>query len=381
MKRYNNSISTALQAIFPEHAWESQKFAKKPNGFLRNQANQRHFLQSAATTLGYKSLHDWYSTTPAQIKSSGLTSFLANVYTGSLSAALSANFPEHDWIEWKFRFVSRGFWKDRLNRRRFFDWAGEQLGIDSKITVSKRNMSKWYSVNRQALCALGAASLLVSYYKDSVSNALLELYPEFNWDMSQFRRIGASFADADESSVSQSARARGLAESLAVALKVSDLEDWYRVSVTQRQQMRKGLRMKISTPSLAALLTKAYPEHSWDLSKLSKKNKRAEQRALLTTVRKMFASEEIVEEYSHAELVFPKTNSRISIDIYLPNLKIGFEYQGKQHRRDINVPGAAASQLERDIDKLAICSAAGIKIIMVPDSWDGTEASLRDLLS
>jgi hypothetical protein len=383
LKRYNNSLSQALQAVFPEHAWDESRFMKKPNGFLRDQSNQRALLEAAGEKLGFTTLDAWYGVTKQQVKEAGLVSLLNNAYNGSLFAALRANFPDHTWLEWRFRMTPRGFWKAKVNRRRFFDWAGTQFGIDSLRSSEPKNMSKWYEVNRKEVFGMGAASVVVEYYNDSLPQALLDLYPEHSWDITKFRRAQTSIfkSDGSDGDAQKSAlRAKELLESLAKTLNVSQLEEWYRISASQRLRNRKGSQMTISSRSIAKLLQLAYPDHPWDLTKFSQRKKRSEQRALKGALSSMFPNEKVIEEYSDASLKFANSAGRFTLDLYIPGLKLGFEYQGKHHIEDVSVVGAAQSQRDRDAEKVAVCQSAGIKLIHVPHTWDGSVESLNAII-
>jgi hypothetical protein len=52
---------------------------------------------------------------------------------------LSALYPEHDWLPWKFDKCPRNFWDNVNNQRKFMDWAGKQLNV--------KEMSDWYNVS------------------------------------------------------------------------------------------------------------------------------------------------------------------------------------------------------------------------------------------
>jgi hypothetical protein len=36
-------------------------------------------------------------------------------------------FPNHSWLEWKFKFQPASFWKDPHNVRRMLEWVSSQL--------------------------------------------------------------------------------------------------------------------------------------------------------------------------------------------------------------------------------------------------------------
>ena len=62
-------------------------------------------------------------------------------YKDSPSTMLSAVFPEHTWHEWKFQQTPKHFWESSKNRRKFMEWASNELKI--------KDLSDWYRVTSQ----------------------------------------------------------------------------------------------------------------------------------------------------------------------------------------------------------------------------------------
>jgi hypothetical protein len=60
-----------------------------------------------------------------------------------LIVALSAVYPERQWHPWHFAKVPKGFWNDQENRRKFFDWFAQEMGITQP--------SDWYKVTKSIL--------------------------------------------------------------------------------------------------------------------------------------------------------------------------------------------------------------------------------------
>lgn len=60
-------------------------------------------------------------------------------------------------------------------------------------------------------------------------------------------------------------------------------------------------------------------------------------------------------------IINPKTNQQLEIDIYIPDLKIGFEFNGKQHHYD--------DQKEKDQIKKKFCNKNNITLINI---WTNT---------
>ena len=76
-----------------------------------------------------------------------------------------------------------------------------------------------------------------------------------------------------------------------------------------------------------------------------------------------------IYNYRGEELTNPETGKPLELDIYFPTIKLAFEFQGIQHKRD-------EDQRDRDKIKRRICKGLGITVIEV---WTSTLTG--DLLS
>ena len=73
-----------------------------------------------------------------------------------------------------------------------------------------------------------------------------------------------------------------------------------------------------------------------------------------------------------------------SLDIYIPSLAIGIEYQGKQHYAPIEHFGGEKHflhQQENDRKKRALCKEYGVKLIEWPYTDAITEENLKERLA
>src|SRR5690349_10879594 len=98
----------------------------------------RTFFDELGTQLGYKCMDDWYQVKTDDIVKNRGKILLDRYYEGSLSSALQNIYPEHKWMEWRFKIVPQGYWKSIDNQQNFFDWLYHQLGY--------KLMDQWYTV-------------------------------------------------------------------------------------------------------------------------------------------------------------------------------------------------------------------------------------------
>ena len=58
-------------AIYPKHEWQLHRFATSPQGFWKDHAKVRKFLDSAAAQLDISSDEDWYRVSINQLQKLG----------------------------------------------------------------------------------------------------------------------------------------------------------------------------------------------------------------------------------------------------------------------------------------------------------------------
>lgn len=66
----------------------------------------------------------------------------------------------------------------------------------------------------------------------------------------------------------------------------------------------------------------------------------------------------------------------MQLDIYIPSLKLAFEYHGEQHYLPVHYYGSASYRAELDQEKRLACYKEGITLIEIPFWWDGQSESL-----
>lgn len=121
---YNDSPSSALQIIYPEHKWELVRFRYKPSQLWNKNHTQRTLFLGSTTT-------------------------------------------------------PQGFWKSVDNHKDFFDWPKSKLGYHC--------MDDWYNVTKEDIYKNGGSRLLSGYYNSSPSSALQSIYPEHKWELDKFK--------------------------------------------------------------------------------------------------------------------------------------------------------------------------------------------------
>jgi hypothetical protein len=101
--------------------------------FPRNATHRKQ--TSCRRGVGITKLDDWYQLGD-KAWNTAVEQLFGSQATGEgsvLVEALLLAYLEHDWLPWKFgKRVPTGYWQDKNNHRKFFDWLSVQLDIKSK---------------------------------------------------------------------------------------------------------------------------------------------------------------------------------------------------------------------------------------------------------
>eukprot|EP00026_Physarum_polycephalum_P002917 Phypoly_transcript_02926.p1 GENE.Phypoly_transcript_02926~~Phypoly_transcript_02926.p1 ORF type:complete len:773 (+),score=149.17 Phypoly_transcript_02926:98-2416(+) len=168
-------------------------------------------------------------------------------------------------------------------------------------------------------------------------------------------------------------------QSLEKKFHIHKLEDWYDVPKTHIRLYGDAYNLWNTYPSVETLVSAFYPAHAWDHAKFKKhstKTLSAEifmRRILLT----LFPNYKM-EFNSRTHGIIGENNIPLEIDVYIPTLRIGFEYQDPHHYFHIRTYGTStlAEYQKRDIVKMKVSHEKGITIINIPFWWDWNTSSL-----
>ena len=181
--RYNNSPSTLLKEVMPDYAWQEWLFRSAPQRFWHDRANRRRYLDWLGAQLGFQCPEDWYRLShEALITHAGRGLLLSTRF--SLLSLLKEYLPDYDWLEWRFPSVPDGFWRTRVNRHRYLDWLGRQLGFTEP--------EDWYQLSTPHLMQHAGNRLLQKF--NSVPVVILKDYrPDYPWQEWRFAQMANGF--------------------------------------------------------------------------------------------------------------------------------------------------------------------------------------------
>jgi hypothetical protein len=78
-------------------------------------------------------------------------------------------------------------WNELSMRKKFFDWAGQQLGVKAK--------EDWYTVPSSEVSKLRGGHMLQTVYQRSLFDALCDVYPNHHWRAWRYVENDCSNAD------------------------------------------------------------------------------------------------------------------------------------------------------------------------------------------
>eukprot|EP00026_Physarum_polycephalum_P001627 Phypoly_transcript_01629.p1 GENE.Phypoly_transcript_01629~~Phypoly_transcript_01629.p1 ORF type:complete len:1030 (-),score=139.53 Phypoly_transcript_01629:75-3164(-) len=175
---HNGSVSKALLDLFPEIGLEKFKMGISTWVDINN---RRNFFKTYAQEHKFDPLHarEWYLQPKSRImEQKGAVKVMA-YHQNSIAKALLDCFPDIGLDSTRFLWA-QSHWQDEKNRRKFFENYAKENSFDPLIA------EKWYSQRKEDIMARKGAFSIVNYYKCSLPNAIISLFPETNFVKSKF---------------------------------------------------------------------------------------------------------------------------------------------------------------------------------------------------
>ena len=361
-KIYPN-LNIILNSVFPNENWDFLKQQKniKPKKFWQKIENQRLFLDEFAKSNQIYSYSDWKKVNGKMIIDFGGAQLLRQY--SSLFNALQTIYPEYNWNPFENTLsLPKTFWKQKENQILFLNYFAAKKSI--------KNLEDWKTINTVDIVNEGGSTFLKQF--PDFSRALSILYPELEkeWNPLLVRKNVSRNYWNNLDNIKQ------FLIKFENEFEINDKEDYYRISINQFKYFGGAGILKKYNFKFISLLKDVYPDFNWNEEKLKFTNKLAEQRRLFILVKRLYPKFQVIENF----LFSPVVTSGFEIDVYIPELKLGFEYQGIQHFKDSPHMGSVDMYQNRDNAKKSACEANDINLVIVPYWWDGTLPSLENLI-
>lgn len=374
---YNNSHINLITNVYNEYNWLTWKFKVVPDGYWNNEVNVKKYMNWLSEKLNIKSMEDWYNVSTSDFKNNYGYSLVQKY--GQYIRIITTIYNNHNWLPWKFKVVSDGYWQDENNVKKYLNWLSEKLNIKSK--------EDWYNVSSKDFIDNRGNTLLI-YYGNSHIKLLMSVYNDYNWLPWKFTKLPQGYWKDIENR-------KNFMNYLSTQLKIKDYTEWYNVTFHEISQYG-GEGLTDQYKSIAELFMSIYPDYKWDVYKFNKlpnghikliQNSPSHQQEfieylikqfnikqtsdwyLVTTdrimevitmdlstlmklvkkhypdldmnyfshshslvtkkaqyllksmLKELFPNQEILEDYRHPDLDY------LELDYYLPDLKLAFEYQ------------------------------------------------------
>lgn len=181
-----------------------------PAHFWKDLENHRRYVVWLGRQLGIQHLDDWYEVNSITFdQNRGHT--LLRYYGNSHFRLLRELFPQHDWLEWKFKAAPFGFWKSQENIRRYIQWFEREMKI--------RTPEDWYRITHDDIIERFGSGLLIQY-SHGLRKLLKEIYPKQKWLEWRFSQIQTGFWEQPENRLEY-------LHWLGKTLGFRKVEDWY----------------------------------------------------------------------------------------------------------------------------------------------------------
>jgi hypothetical protein len=305
---YGGYLAQALEAVIPEYDWQLWRFEHIAQEhlmqFWQDIYKQRQFFDWLGEVMTVRNLKDWYEIEGSIVEEKGAKSLLEFFYGGSYLYALKTIFPELRELRLYEKRVPHGYWFNKKHQRDFFDDLAKEIGLKSP--------RDWYHVKLAR-----ERGPLRHHFNGSLATALLQVYPEYNWQLWRFDKAPNGFWK-------EKGNIMDYLEWLAEVLNIHKKEDWYSVSCEQILSL-KGKTLMQTHGGLIPLLGRLFPDQFTRtpapiFSKI--------QMHLFKALQILFPGEPIKLNFRDSGLNFSATKNSMELDVFLPSLQLALEYQG-----------------------------------------------------
>ena len=360
---YGGSIKKMVEELLPELHFSPFLHSKTSHKYFHSLSNQRDCFQHISLQMNIKKMEDWYDISVTHLfRNFKGFSTIFRLYNYSMIDTLQAIYPDYQWDIHRFKRKPQSFWLSEDNQRSFLHQLYHKRGMKS--------MEEWNNVKNEEIMKEGGSGLL-GQYKGSLFSALQSLYPSIDWHPLNKPHSHKRFLYLPFSSSTKL-----LLEKLQQKVEIRRKKDWFRIS---KSDLTSSLQYNLNLPHfLYQLLSHVYPDQNWNFDEFSNaRSKRSKQRTVFIHLKKIIPHHEIIEEYLSPSLVYSKSRVSIEIDLFVPSLSLGVEYNGEQHYNEIAAGfNVFEVYLLRDREKQIILHNANVNLLIVPYWWDLSLSSL-----
>eukprot|EP00026_Physarum_polycephalum_P011168 Phypoly_transcript_11369.p1 GENE.Phypoly_transcript_11369~~Phypoly_transcript_11369.p1 ORF type:complete len:392 (+),score=44.19 Phypoly_transcript_11369:39-1178(+) len=246
-KGYEN----AVQSLFPEIQFEASSFEKN---MWQDVRNRRQFFENYSRRRGFDALlpENWYQEARSNILKAKDAEKVLVYYGGSVKRALVDLFPEIGLERSRFP-TSR--WSSEKSRRGVFIKYARQHRFDPL------NAENWYSQSKKKITATLGAYRVLMYHRNSISRALIDLFPEIGLDKSKFWNANWRDPTTRRRFLEKYAKEHGFNPAVP--------ENWYMQKRKDILAKKGALRLiRLYNGNISKVLLDTFPDIGLDASKM-----------------------------------------------------------------------------------------------------------------
>eukprot|EP01118_Nematostelium_gracile_P014883 TRINITY_DN587_c0_g1_i1.p1 TRINITY_DN587_c0_g1~~TRINITY_DN587_c0_g1_i1.p1 ORF type:complete len:240 (-),score=50.19 TRINITY_DN587_c0_g1_i1:376-1095(-) len=120
-----------------------------------------------------------------------------------------------------------------------------------------KSMDDWYRVARRQVWCSPGGSRMIKMFNNSFMNALLNVFPDHDWDLNRMDKPNNYYLDPENRRISM--------ELIAKKLKIQKDEDWYQIRTKDILKAGGGGIASVTSSSVIAMVTSVYPEKDWQM--------------------------------------------------------------------------------------------------------------------
>ena len=214
LNEYEKSHSNCIINLFEKnYNWLPWKFTVTPKGYFNEEGNRTKYMKWLSEELNINKYDDWYNVTYNDIVNKHGKMIIE--YYGTYTDLIIKSNPNYNWLPWKFKTITNGYFDDKENQNKYINWLSKELNINK--------YEDWYNVTYKDFVNNNGKSLL-AIYNHSHIKLITSLFPDYNWLPWKFKNIPNGYwKDLNNQ--------RKFLEQVAIEVGIKNLDDWYNVSL------------------------------------------------------------------------------------------------------------------------------------------------------
>ena len=363
-KRKYVPVDIFLKTIYPKYNFLLWKFSTVPKGTWDIKENRINYIKWLRKRLKIKKLSGFYKIKHNDIMYKHYGNILSvkkdkksktHGKKYNMLSLLKETYPNYSWKFWLFFQAPTKSWKDIANQREFFEHVIKQ----EKINV---NSDSIYQLSFKTLSDYGGKT--ISGYYPTYIDFIKKMLPGRKIDKFKFKYVGHNFWLNKKN---QKEALLYLGKKLGFKKK----NDWYGIKYEDFKNFSFYQLLKPFNHSPGEVVVKLLPYYNFDKTKFDFSSK---YEFRLRCYAKCLFGYKNIEQNKKLNIFRSRfSGRRLELDIWVPHLKLGLEYQGELHyKKGIQSIKGFEIVKRNDKEKKRLAKLNKIKIVEFKwKEWNG----------